>query len=345
MSVKRFTHFVLTLILTSHIAGISVYASQTDPLPVKVFILAGQSNMQGHGLLRTIDWLGEDEEYGHLLKTLKNEDGSWSVRDDVWIYYPRNTNSTKKGNLTVGFGANNNKIGPELMFGQIVGDHFENQVLMIKTAWGGKSLAEDFRPPSSDGTTGPYYNDMIKIVEDALTNIKEHFPDYQGQGYEIAGFVWFQGWNDMVDEKKVAEYEENLVNLIKDVRKDLKTPNLPVVVGELGVGGPEEAKKNKRIADIRKAQAAPSSREEFAGNVICVKTSRFWDNEAHEILKEYWIKRVWTDKDAQERFEKMGSQPPYHYLGSGKIYSLIGYGFANAIIKLQKATGKVGSAA
>ncbi|MCH8823274.1 MAG: sialate O-acetylesterase [Planctomycetes bacterium] len=343
MSVKHFTQLVMALLLTSLLAVNLTSASQEDSLPIKVFVLAGQSNMQGHGLLRTIDWLGEDEEYGHLLKTLKNEDGSWSVRDDVWIYYPRNPNTTKQGNLTVGFGANNNKIGPELMFGHIVGDHFENQVLLIKAAWGGKSLAEDFRPPSSGGTTGPYYNEMIKIVVDALSNIKEHFPDYQGQGYEIAGFIWFQGWNDMVDEKRVAEYEENLVNLIKDVRKDLKTPNLPFVVGELGVGGPEEAKKNKRIADIRKAQAAPANLEEFSGNVACVKTSKYWDNEAHQILKKYWIKRVWTDKDAQERFDKMGSQPPYHYLGSGKIYSLIGYGFAKAVIKLQNKTESKGN--
>ena len=88
------------------------------------------------------DWLGEDVKYGHLLKKLKNEDGSWSIRDDVWVYYPRNPNAVTKGNLTVGFGANSKKIGPELMFGHIVGDHFENQVLLIKAAWGGKSLAE-----------------------------------------------------------------------------------------------------------------------------------------------------------------------------------------------------------
>ncbi len=337
MSIKKFTQFALAFLLISLIDVDLTSASKTEALVLKVFILAGQSNMQGHGALRTIDWLGEDKEYGHLLKKLKNEDGSWSERDDVWIYYPRNPNNIKKGNLTVGYGANNDKIGPELMFGQIVGDHFENQILLIKAAWGGKSLAEDFRPPSSGGTTGPYYINMLKIVNDALSNINQHFPGYKGQGYEISGFIWFQGWNDMVDEKRVEEYEENLVNLIKDVRKDLKTPDLPVIVGELGVGGPEEAKKNKHIADMRTAQAAPADREEFAGNVECVKTSKYWDKEAHGILKKYWIKRVWTDKDAQERFDKMGSQPPYHYLGSGKIYSLIGYGFAKAIIKLQRA--------
>ena len=342
MNLKQSTKFMMAILLVFMIDVDWTSASKTEALVLKVFILAGQSNMQGHGALRTIDWLGEDKEYGHLLKKLKNEDGSWKERKDVWIYYPRNKNEIKKGNLTVGYGANNDKIGPEFMFGNIVGDHFGNTVLIIKTAWGGKSLAVDFRPPSSGGTTGPYYKEMIKIVEDVLSNITEIFPDSKKLSPVLSGFVWFQGWNDMVDEKKVAEYEENLVNLIKDVRKDLDSPDLPFVVGELGVGGPEEAKKNKRVADIRKAQAAPANREEFAGNVACVATSKYWDNEAHEILKKYWIKRVWTDKAAQERFDKMGSQPPYHYLGSGKIYSLIGYGFAQEVIKLQNQLNSEG---
>lgn len=220
------------------------------------------------------------------------------------------------------------------MFGNIVGDHFENQVLLIKTAWGGKSLAEDFRPPSSGGETGSYYKQMLEIVKTALNGLDQHFPNYQGQGYEIASFVWFQGWNDMVDADRVAEYEENLVNLIKDVRRDLEASNLPVVIGELGVGGPAEAEKNDRMAQIRKAQEAPMHREEFTGTVAFVATSKYWDNTAHEILKKYWIRREWTDAEARERFETMGSQPPYHYLGSAKIYSLMGYGFAKAILEL-----------
>ena len=165
MSIKQFTKFALVFLPISLVGVNWASASKTEAPVLHVYILAGQSNMQGHGALRTIDWLGEDKEYGHLLEKLKNEDGSWSERKDVRIYYPRNKSEIKKGNLTVGYGANDDKIGPELMFGQIVGDHYANPVLIIKTAWGGKSLAEDFRPPSSGGTTGPYYKEMIKIVE------------------------------------------------------------------------------------------------------------------------------------------------------------------------------------
>jgi len=316
------------------LASATVACGQDGSGPLKVFILAGQSNMEGHGAIGTLDWLGEDPVYGHLLAKAKNEDGSWKVRDDVWVYYPRARGGLKKGALTVGFGAGDQKIGPELMFGHVMGDYYDNQVLLIKTAWGGKSLAVDFRPPGSGGQTGPYYEKMLEIVRDVLGNLKQHFPQYDGEGYEIAGFVWFQGWNDMINADRVAEYETNMVNLIKDLRKDLEVPRLPVVIGELGVGGEESAKKNVRMANIRKAQAAAADRPEFQGSVAFVATSKYWDEQAHALVKKYWIRRKWVDEQAHAQFQKMGSQPPYHYLGSGKIYSLIGYGFGEAMKQL-----------
>jgi hypothetical protein len=40
--------------------------------PVKVFILAGQSNMEGHAGVQTLDRLGEHPTHGYLLKKIKN---------------------------------------------------------------------------------------------------------------------------------------------------------------------------------------------------------------------------------------------------------------------------------
>src|ERR1043166_9099032 len=302
--------------------------------PVKVFILAGQSNMQGQGALKTIDWLGKHPTQGQLLKRLKNEDGSWSVREDVWVYYPRDSKTLKKGNLTAGYGADDQKIGPEWTFGHVVGDRFENQVLLIKTAWGGKSLAVDFRPPSSGGTAGPSYTEMIAIVRECLKNLAHHFPGYDGRGYELAGFAWFQGWNDLINKDRVAEYEANLVNLIKDVRREFGAPNLPFVIGELGVGGEESSKKNPSMAAIRKAQAAPAERPEFKGTVACVATSKYWDHEAEDFLDKHWVKRKWDSEESKAEFEKMGTQPEYHYLGSARIFALIGLGLGEAMVSL-----------
>ena len=72
-----------------------------------------------------------------------------------------------------------------------------------------------------------YYRLMMKEVEDCLSNLKTRFPTYKGQGYEISGFVWFQGWNDMYNGFQ-DEYAKNMENFIKDVRKDLGSPSCPL---------------------------------------------------------------------------------------------------------------------
>ena len=77
--------------------------------------------------------------------------------------------------------------------------------------------------------------------------------------------------------------------------------------------------------------AAPASRPEFKGTVSTVATSRFWDDEAHAILNKYWIKRKWTDPSARTRFETLGSQPPYHYMDSGTIFTSTGFHFGQAM--------------
>jgi hypothetical protein len=313
--------------------------------------------MQGHALLRTLDHLGGDPKYGDLLKKLKEADGSYTVRDDVWIYYDRGKAAVKKGPLTAGYGASDQEIGPEWMFGQIMGDRYDNTVLLIKTAWGGASLAVDFRPPSAgdlplaaypeaarkrletgikDGTVvpGAKYRQMIETVRKVLGNLKAEFPQYEGQGCEVAGFFWFQGWNDMINAEFTAEYEKNMVAFIKDVRKDLGAAGLPVVIAVMGVDG--KTKANDKILALRKAQNAAGDRPEFKGNVVCVQTAEYWDDEAAALVEKFWINRKWTDAEAQKKFDAMGSQPPYHYLGSAKILSLIGYGCAEAM----KAMGK-----
>ena len=55
--------------------------------PLKVFILAGQSNMEGHAEIRTFDYIGKDPATAPLLKEMRNPDGSPRVCDNVWMSY------------------------------------------------------------------------------------------------------------------------------------------------------------------------------------------------------------------------------------------------------------------
>jgi hypothetical protein len=293
------------------------------PGPVKVFVLAGQSNMEGqavadlggkdyNGGKGTLKALLADPAKAPLVKHLRTEKGGWAVRDDVWVRYKREKRPLLAGPLTVGFAVYGGKhhFGPELQFGHVVGDHFAEQVLLIKTAWGGKSLYKDFRPPSSGGEVGPYYTKMIAEVREALANLKADFPGYAGQGYELAGFVWYQGWNDGVDPKKaVPEYEQNLVNLINDVRKEFKAPKLPVVVGELT--GPWVDAPGA-WATLRKAQAGAAARPEFKGNVLFVPTRDF----------------------VRPAKESPNPTHGHHEFGNAETYVLVGDALGKGMVKL-----------
>jgi hypothetical protein len=275
----------LSLLITISLVP-SGYVRAAGAPKLKVFILAGQSNMEGQAVadLEGKDYNGGKGTLLHLLKDptkaglvkhLRTDTGQWAVRESVWVRYQPENGPVRAGPLTVGYTpySDNHHFGPELQFGNVIGDHYGSQVLLIKTAWGGKSLYKDFRPPSSVGQVGPYYSRMLTDIRTALAKLKTEFPKFDGSGYELAGFVWYQGWNDGVDPKyAVPEYEQNLVNLIRDVRTDLKSPDLPVVIGELTgpwVDAPGAWKT------LRQAQAAAAARPEFKGTVLFVETHEF----------------------------------------------------------------------
>ncbi|MEJ6578495.1 MAG: sialate O-acetylesterase [Akkermansiaceae bacterium] len=244
--------------------------------PIKVFLLAGQSNMEGQGVVSmdhadhynggkgNLVWSMKNSVSAGKMKHLQTRDGEWVVRDDVAISF-KAKGEVRKGGLTVGYTGygGSTHIGPELQFGHVVGDHFKEPVLLIKTAWGGKSLYVDFRPPSSGGEVGPYYKQMIEEIRAALKKL-------DGRKYELSGFIWMQGWNDMCTKPAIPEYAENLVNLVKDVRKEFQSPNLPVVVGELGNGGP--APEGSAMEAFRIAQEEGTKRIK---NAVFVKTAQF----------------------------------------------------------------------
>lgn len=300
----------LVIAIASVALSLSAVPLQAAP-PVKVFILAGQSNMEGAGRVEgdpkrnggkgSLSYLAANSE---KFKHLKDKDGKWIARDDVSIWY-----LGRKGKLAPGFGAKGSSIGPELGFGHVVGEAFEEPVLLIKTAWGGKSLQKDFRPPSSGGEVGPYYIEMVKHVKVVLADLKKLFPDVAAVGYEIAGFGWHQGWNDGCGMPATLEYEKNLANFIRDVRKEFGVEKLPFVIADSGFGGVNQ--KVERRLKIRAAQAAPAKYPEFKGNVVCVQTESFFRSP-----------------------EESPSRQGYHWNGNAETYYLIGESMGEAIKKL-----------
>ncbi|MDG2083966.1 MAG: hypothetical protein P8K66_03255 [Planctomycetota bacterium] len=121
------------IILWFLLGTLPLFAAEREQ-PVQVFILAGQSNMEGKGAVNTLPQLGDDPECGHLLADIKNAEGSWRVRDDVFV-----DNLGHDGPLTVNFrsrgDSHEEKIRPELGIGNVLGGAIEAPMLLIKTAW------------------------------------------------------------------------------------------------------------------------------------------------------------------------------------------------------------------
>lgn len=282
--------------------------------PVKVFILAGQSNMEGHGFVAadsernggkgSLEYVAKQPGTAERFKHLLAPDGKWVVRDDVWIAY-----LDRKGKLTAGFGVKDDRIGPELGFGWVIGDAFEEPVLIIKLAWGGKSLAKDFRPPSSGGDVGPYYKEIVDRTRALLKDFKKEFPELGDRECKLAGFGWHQGWNDRINQAFNDEYEKNLANFIRDIRTDLNAPQLPFVIAETGMTGPEE--KHPRALALMEAQAAVAQHDEFKGNVAFVGTRAFWRPEDQSPTKQ-----------------------GYHWNSNAESYYLIGEAMGEAMKQL-----------
>ena len=343
---------------------------------------------------------------------MRDADGKLHVCDKVWISSvgcAGDDTTEVTGKLTAGFGASKGDIGPEFTFGIYMEKLLGEPILLIKTAWGGKSLNTDFRSPSAgpyvlstfqkenypkqEGhgipkdfekwkadkvkETGHYYRLMVEHVRSVTKDIKRVCPAYdEKQGYEIAGFVWLQGWNDMIDSHTYPHgdvsggydvYADLLTHFIRDVRKDLLAPKMPFVIGVMGVDGIQE-----RPNYFREAMAAPAALPEFKGNVIAIQTAPFWDKKLGEIdehsrnisqmnwilssknkggpnedgkmtpeqqaayLKEYRAKLI---PPADEAIWNRGaSDAGYHYLGCAKTLALMGKAFAEATLKMQAQT-------
>jgi len=341
------------LLLTALLfAPLATLHSVAAPKQVKVFILAGQSNMEGKAPNELLNHQATNETTKAFFAHLRKDD-KWIVRDDVFIKFLE-----RKGPLTIGYGSPG-RTGAELEFGSVMGDYFEEPVVLIKAAWGGHSLYKLFRSPSAgfpeemlqkelkeeqDRVTksneknkkndplptmeeinkdyGSSYRNMMAEVKDVMENYATMFPALKGQTLELAGFVWFQGWNDQYGAEN--EYESNMKHFINDVRKDLGVPKLPFVIAAMGQNGSKPAKG--AMLTIQQAQLAMNEVPEFKGNVKAFRTDVLVDKAAEELYPT-WQKNL-------EQWKVTGGDHGYHYLGSAIWFTRIGHAMGEAMKEL-----------
>jgi len=289
-----------------------------NPNGVKVIILSGQSNMVGRGSIETgfggvdgaigsLRFLAENDStnYGHLLDG--NDD--WVVRDDVRISWP---NGTRNAEYTFGFDGRG-AFGPEAGVAFVVGDHFTEPVLIIKLAWGGKSLQLDFRSPNAvsarGGDVGFYYNEIFAKLHSELDNFDTNYPQFAGQGYQIAGFGWHQGINDSFTASFYNAHEENLVDFVNSVRDEVNVPNLPFSIATTGHDFGAEG--IDIVVDAQLAVADASKYPAFSGNVSTIDTVPF-----------------------RRPVSESPTNDAVHWLNNGETLYLIGKGIGDNLVQM-----------
>ncbi len=244
--------------------------------------------------------------------------GEWTVRHDVTYWETRVSKEESGSGGPLSTNSNGRFIGPEVPFGYVMGTYHKEPVLLIESSMGNRSLSFDFRPPSSGKTEeekenqycGLEYDLMLEGVYKTLKNIDKVVPDYKGQGYEIAGFVWFQGHKDKDVPKEV--YEKHLVNLIHDLRKEFNAPKMPVVVATVGFNGMEMDPGHFMTWEAQMAVGDPDQHPEFAGNVASVDTRPFWRSRGES-----------------------PTNTGYHYNHNAETYVLTGDALGRAMVALK----------
>lgn len=324
---------------------------QAADTTVKVFVLAGQSNMEGKARNELLEYQATNSKTQDLFTHLRMDD-TWVVRDDVFIKF-----LDRKGPLTIGYGSPG-CTGVELEFGTVMGNHFDQPVLLIKAAWGGHSLYKLFRSPSAGFPQamlqkeldevqkrvtqdneknrkntplptledikkdyGVSYRNLLAEVKDVQDNYAKLFPELEGRTLELAGFVWFQGFNDIFGAED--EYASNMRQFIRDVRKDLGTPGLPFVIAALGQNGSKPATGG--MLTVREAQLSMNDVPEFKDDVKAFPVDVLVDKAAEAMFPNWQNEAEWVHT---------GSDRPYHYYGSAIWFNRIGKEMGEAMLEL-----------
>lgn len=144
-----------------------------------------------------------------------------------------------------------------------------------------KGLATE-PPPAVDKKTGKpiewyagkQYDDDMTNAKTALADLAKIYPGYRGQGYEIAGFVWWQGNKDQ-NAVHAAHYEQNLARLIPTLRKDYAAPNAKFILAT-GCGFTGREGFGLQISEAQLAIGDGQKHPEFAGNVKAVDSRDLW---------------------------------------------------------------------
>jgi len=269
---------------------------------------------------------------------LLDERGEWVVRKDAHVndaYMGKGKDAPFSPMWRGG------TFGPEVGFGSVIATYHDEPVILMKVDIGNRSLGWDILPPGSerfqigdtmyagykDGQSnwpvsqgepkqggwyaGKQYDEYTASIHHVLDNFAEIYPQYADQGYEIAGFVWWQGHKDQ-NEVHASRYATNFANLVKAWRKEFNAPNAPWVLATIAFDGWKLSGPGKMVAEAQLSVDGDAGVfPEHKGNVKTVEARDFW-------------------REPGESPKNQG----YHYNHNGETYFLVGDALGRAMVEL-----------
>lgn len=207
---------LMFLALSTYIAEYHTYSNidftMNDTLPdgngqeAKVILLGGQSNASGCSRVEYLRKNVSDEKYAEYAKGY----------DNVYINYYVSDNNVSNGFVKSGLnqGEDGGFFGPELGMAETLNKLYpDEKFFIIKCAWGGTNLYDEWLSPSSEGKTGKLYKQFVRFVETSMDYLKE-----KNYNVKIEGMCWMQGESDSFSTEHATGYADNLTVFIKDMR-------------------------------------------------------------------------------------------------------------------------------
>ena len=342
---KKLNILTVAVLLLWNVSLIAVEVKLTKPdgksadmsKPVQVYILMGQSNMLNFGKKQMLESACKEGKYPYLM----DESGAWTVRKDVRNIQVMGSGDGKAKTLKNEWMTVSGNVGVEMGIGHYLGQATDAPVMILKSAIGNRSLGWDLLPPGSprythEGVEQPGYKETIKSKKDktivpfvkggdclqwyaglqydgdvrrakeVLDNLENYYPG--AKKFEVAGFFWWQGDKDFRNKAHAAKYEENLVNLIKALRKDFNAPKAKFVIATLGQTKMDATGTLGQILNAKMAVADYSKYPDHKGNVATVYTN--------PVIK--------------------GGSSSGHYSGNAETYMNVGELMGKAMVELLK---------
>lgn len=203
MTIKK---IALTFFFATFVAFLGL-AQGENPRPVKLFILGGQSNMDG---------TGKSEELPEAYKVHPENTMTWDNKKEKWTELGTDSFAVRR----------KFKFGPEIAFSHFMAKKYPDYTIaVVKTSAGGTKLWKHWLPEK------PMYSRFLKNMENAMQQLAD-----SGVSYEICGMLWMQGESDAETIEWADAYEDNLKILFADVRKQTQKEDLPIVMGRISIG-------------------------------------------------------------------------------------------------------------